>query len=211
MSALTKLFHLRDPTRRHQWAAPAALLLAFALTLPAAALAQHAGGPHGGGYGHGYAGHGYGGHYQYGHDYYGHGYYGGWGGWWYPWAYGAAWYYPGYWWYGAPYYYGYDAYYRGSPYAYEVVPAPGERAGAAAGSGRAAAVSTELFAYPMKHQTTAQQSQDRYECHRWAADQTGFDPTQANGGVSANEASAKRDEYVRAETACLAGRGYSVK
>jgi hypothetical protein len=48
---------------------------------------------------------------------------------------------------------------------------------------------------------------DKFECHRWAAGQTGFDPTQVGGG----SAPGKRADYFRAQAACLEGRGYSVK
>ena len=34
-----------------------------------------------------------------------------------------------------------------------------------------------MFIYPAKGQSQAQQNQDRYECHSWAVHQTGFDPT----------------------------------
>jgi hypothetical protein len=65
--------------------------------------------------------------------------------------------------------------------------------------------------YPRSGQSAEQQARDRYECHRWAADQTGFDPTRPDGGVAVGDARAKRSEYFRAMTACLEGRGYSVK
>ncbi|MDE2250193.1 MAG: hypothetical protein KGL25_02140 [Gammaproteobacteria bacterium] len=70
--------------------------------------------------------------------------------------------------------------------------------------------STELYAYPKNGQNREQQATDRYECHRWASDQSGFDPTQPLGGVSSADADAKRDAYQRAQRACLEGRGYSV-
>jgi hypothetical protein len=112
------------------------------------------------------------------------------------------------WFGGIPYYYANDAYYvwQDSGHGYEVVdPPPG------------AIASTEgpptqdLFLYPRNGQSAEQQGRDRYECHRWAADQTGFDPTQPLGGVPGEEARGKRGEYQRAMTACLEGRGYSVK
>jgi Glycine zipper len=34
-----------------------------------------------------------------------------------------------------------------------------------------------MFIYPARGQSQAQQNQDRYECHSWAVQQTGFDPT----------------------------------
>jgi hypothetical protein len=59
--------------------------------------------------------------------------------------------------------------------------------------------------------STEQQSRDRYECHRWAVSQTGFDPTQSQGGVSESQVGTKRSDYMRAITACLEGRGYTVR
>jgi uncharacterized protein involved in type VI secretion and phage assembly len=60
--------------------------------------------------------------------------------------------------------------------------------------------------YPKDGQTQEQIGKDKYECHKWAVSQTGFDPTQA-GGSAPN----RRMDYIRAQTACLEGRGYSVK
>jgi hypothetical protein len=45
-----------------------------------------------------------------------------------------------------------------------------------------------LMIYPSKGQSQQQQSRDRYECHTWAVQQTGFDPTNpqmAQSSVSA--------------------------
>jgi YmgG-like glycine-zipper protein len=131
----------------------------------------------------------------------------------------------------------------------------------------------DLYIYPNKGQSAEQQSRDRYECHSWAVQQTGFDPTQAQatpstppprggvfkgaargaavgavggaiggdagkgaaigaatGGVvggmrqrqqargqqqaQANEAAQQQSAYAaytRALSACLSGRGYTVK
>ncbi len=112
------------------------------------------------------------------------------------------------WFGGVPYYYANDAYYvwRDQERSYEVVEPPGE-----------ATASTDppqpedVFMYPRNGQSADQQAQDRYECHRWGADQTGFDPTRPDGGVASGDARAKRGEYFRAMSACLEGRGYSVK
>jgi opacity protein-like surface antigen len=61
-------------------------------------------------------------------------------------------------------------------------------------------------------QTEKQQWADRYECHRWAKDQSAFDPTsRPPDGVTPNEITSRRDQYRRAFTACLEGRGYSVQ
>ena len=38
----------------------------------------------------------------------------------------------------------------------------------------------QLFTYPAKGQSPEQQSRDRYECHSWAVQQTGFDPSNPN-------------------------------
>ena len=54
-----------------------------------------------------------------------------------------------------------------------------------------------------------QQKHDRDECRHWAINESGFDPSQPPGDPRAAEA--KRDGYLRAETACLQGRNYSVK
>jgi Glycine-zipper domain len=35
-----------------------------------------------------------------------------------------------------------------------------------------------VIAYPMRGQSQEQQNRDRYECHVWAVQQSGFDPTQ---------------------------------
>jgi hypothetical protein len=40
-------------------------------------------------------------------------------------------------------------------------------------------LASDLFIYPKKGQSQAQQDKDRFECHSWAVTQTGFDPTRA--------------------------------
>ncbi len=64
---------------------------------------------------------------------------------------------------------------------------------------------------PQKGQSEDQQRQDRYECYRWAVGQTGFDPTQPRGGVTADRVLSGRSDYQRAMTACLEARGYLVR
>jgi hypothetical protein len=59
----------------------------------------------------------------------------------------------------------------------------------------------QLFVYPRQGQTTEQQNRDRAECNSWAAGQTGRAPSGA--GMDPN--------FVRALSACLDGRGYTVK
>jgi len=41
----------------------------------------------------------------------------------------------------------------------------------------ALAQSNDIYIYPARGQSQAQQNQDRYECHSWAVNQTGFDPS----------------------------------
>ncbi|HTR01037.1 MAG TPA: DUF6515 family protein [Candidatus Acidoferrum sp.] len=109
---------------------------------------------------------------------------------------------------GVPYYYANDAYYLWSPQqnGYVITEPPANAETIATST-----VNDDLYVYPTKNQTEAQQSTDRYECYRWAADQTGFDPTQPPKNLGAADMDAKRANYHRAETACLQGRGYSVK
>jgi hypothetical protein len=38
------------------------------------------------------------------------------------------------------------------------------------------ALAQQLFIYPQRGQSPQQQQQDRFECHQWAVQQTGFDP-----------------------------------
>ena len=66
-------------------------------------------------------------------------------------------------------------------------------------------VDQDLFVYPAQGQSEQLQADDRYACHRWAVQQTGYDP------IDATYSSDKRTDYTRAITACLTGRGYSVK
>jgi len=39
------------------------------------------------------------------------------------------------------------------------------------------ALGSDVIIYPAKGQSPEQQNRDRYECHTWAVQQTGFDPT----------------------------------
>jgi hypothetical protein len=42
----------------------------------------------------------------------------------------------------------------------------------------------DIYAYPAKGQSQAQQDRDRYECHSWAVKQTGFDPSRSQAAAS---------------------------
>ena len=107
---------------------------------------------------------------------------------------------------GAPYYYANNAYYMRQGPGYVVVAPP---AGQAVEQQQASA--DELYSYPTRGQSEQQQANDRYACHEWATGQTGFDPTRPLGGVPETESAQKRADYRRAMTACLEGRGYSVR
>jgi hypothetical protein len=63
----------------------------------------------------------------------------------------------------------------------------------------------KLYVYPAAGQSEAQTADDRYQCHLWAADQSGHDPTLGAG--SRDDA----ENYTRAFTACMEGRNYVVK
>ncbi|MGH8220570.1 MAG: DUF6515 family protein [Steroidobacteraceae bacterium] len=116
-----------------------------------------------------------------------------------------------------PYYYADDVYYtyRGPGLGYEVVAPPADANVSAQqgpqGAAPNAPPSSGLFIYPKNGQSEQQQAQDRYECHTWAQSQTGFDPTAPNGGVAPDQTAGTHADYDRAMSACLEGRGYTVK
>lgn len=106
---------------------------------------------------------------------------------------------------GIPYYYANEVYYTHSGSGYVVVEPPKEDVS------QAPPPVEQMFVYPRLGQNEHQRADDRYACHRWAAEQTGFDPTQPPGSVSANQRIERRADYQRAMGACLDGRGYTVK
>ena len=129
---------------------------------------------------------------------------GGYWGWWAPWAVigGAA--------VLAPYYY--DPYYY-SPY-YEPTPVVDqEQPSVYVQSAPSVSPSTveRIFIYPRKGQSEELQAKDRYECHRWGVSQTGYDPTQPTSGMPVTQLNQMRADYKRAMSACLDGRGYTMK
>lgn len=69
--------------------------------------------------------------------------------------------------------------------------------------------SDDLYIYPGRGQSERQQRNDRFECHEWAAEQTGYDPTVAGGGSGYSPT--RRGDYLRAMSACLEARGYTVR
>lgn len=106
---------------------------------------------------------------------------------------------------GIPYYYANDVYYAQTTGGYMVVEQPNGEIKESVPSGK------QLFIYPHKGQTEKQQSDDRYECHRWAVGQTHYDPTQPPAASTEGGLSQTREDYDRAMGACLEGRGYTVK
>ena len=139
--------------------------------------------------------------------------------------------YATFWWGGYPYYYWNNLYYTWSPgyngyvvtdpppvaqYSDPTTGEPGfdpnsvtaepedDSGSAQPDSANTGGGSGEVYIYPRNGQTDQQMANDRYECHAWAANQTGFDPTrQQNQGDP--------QEYRRAMVACLDARGYSAR
>lgn len=109
---------------------------------------------------------------------------------------------------GLSYYYANSVYYRElSQGGYEVVPPPTPLAGPVTSAGP-----SKDFVYPSRGQSAQQQATDEYDCHRWAVSQAGFDPTAAATGQSVTSADpGRRGDYARARSACLEGRGYTVR
>ena len=121
---------------------------------------------------------------------------------------------PGYyttvWFGGIPYYYANSVYYQWLPDQREyIVSSPPDEA-ALSTQAPEASTADELFIYPKNGQGEQQQATDRYECHKWASDQIGYDPTQPAGSLAADQIADRRGGYFRAMTACLESRGYSV-
>lgn len=118
------------------------------------------------------------------------------------------------WFGGTPYYYANETYYvyRGPARGYETVePPPGDPSRTSNDDSGNASPADEVFVYPKSGQSEEQTSKDRFECHEWARRETHFDPTETGGGVRDDERESARSSYFRAMTACLEGRGYSVK
>jgi hypothetical protein len=122
-------------------------------------------------------------------------------------------YYSTVWFGGVPYYYADNVYYTWQPdqNGYAVADPPDNADAPSPPPAQAPADSGQgdLIIYPKNGQTKEQQAADQFECNNWAKGQTGFDPTQPAGGVAGNP-DAARNNYDRAMSACLQGRGYQV-
>jgi hypothetical protein len=99
---------------------------------------------------------------------------------------------------GTPYYYANSVYYLRSPEGYVVVESPpatevvtqpsfNEVVELPANQRLAEAPAEAPFVYPRLGQTEQQTAKDRYECHRWAVSQTGYDPTITSASVPADK------------------------
>jgi hypothetical protein len=142
-----------------------------------------------------------------------HGYY--WGGFWPGFAIGGLlgwglsphYYYPRYYNYPPPaYYYPPPTYYYsapspGNPPLTNVTPPPPPMPES---GGR-------LFIYPRQNQSEERQVLDREECHKWAVGQTGLDPGKPLSGSPDAQTIQKSGEYLRAISACLDAKGYTVR
>ena len=97
------------------------------------------------------------------------------------------------------YFYFSGTYYRQIPTGYEVTekPAEAEKVLSTAGSDK-------LIVYPAGGQPEELVKRDRYECHAWAAKETGYDPSSLDADP------AYRSDYHRGLRACLAARNYVV-
>jgi hypothetical protein len=120
---------------------------------------------------------------------------------------------------GVPYYYADSVYYTAQPdqSGYVVASPPADAGAPAPDAGDAGqpapppqAAPMDFIIYPKNGQSKDQQAADEYECHNWARGQSGFDPTQADGGVAGGDADRAHSYYDRAMSACLQGRGYQI-
>jgi hypothetical protein len=91
-------------------------------------------------------------------------------------------------------YYTYDR----SRAGYVVTPSP-------YGEEEETAADQDIFVYPAQGQSETQLADDRYACHRWGVKESGYDPLDDEYNRD------RRANYTRAMTACLEGRGYTVK
>jgi hypothetical protein len=121
-------------------------------------------------------------------------------------------YYSTVWFGGNPYYYADNVYYTWQPEqnGYVIVDPPANSDQPSTAPENAASPADDLIIYPKNGQSKDQQAADQFECHGWAKNQTGFDPTQPGGGVQSGDIDRIRSNYNRAMSACLQGRGYQV-
>ena len=68
-----------------------------------------------------------------------------------------------------------------------------------------------MFIYPRQSQNEEQQNKDFDACHNWAVGQTGFDPSKPPDGAPNAQTIQKSSDYLRAISACLDARGYTLR
>jgi len=107
------------------------------------------------------------------------------------------------------YYYANGVYYIWRPDldTYEVV----EKPITPKDSDKISSMTDKLFVYPKQGQSKNQQEDDRFACYQFGVKESGYDPVQPPSGENAGNLSKKREDYRRAEKACLEGKGYSVQ
>lgn len=117
------------------------------------------------------------------------------------------------WFLGIPHYYANDVYYTGTPGGYIVVDPPSaDISEMPPDEGNDEDFDdTRMFIYPRHDQNEEQQAFDRYECHQWAVEQTGYDPITLSPEVPTNQIKLKRSDYQREMSDCLDSRGYTAR
>lgn len=117
------------------------------------------------------------------------------------------------WFHGIPYYYSNETYYTSTPGGYVVAePPPGDVSETPPEPGEEEYTDDDkMFIYPRNGQSQEQQDADRYECHKWASEQTSYDPTKIPPDMPHEKIMQQRSDYQRAMAACLDGRGYTAK
>jgi len=68
-----------------------------------------------------------------------------------------------------------------------------------------------MFIYPRQSQSEEQKAKDFDACHSWAVGQTGFDPSKPPPGRPDAPTNQKSSDYLRAISACLDARGYTLR
>jgi hypothetical protein len=97
-------------------------------------------------------------------------------------------------------------YYYPPPYYYSPPP-EGNQSPPAASQGS----ENRMFIYPRQGQSEEKQAMDFDECHLWAVNQTDFDPKKPPEGAPKAQNIQKSKDYLRAISACLDARGYTLK
>jgi hypothetical protein len=69
----------------------------------------------------------------------------------------------------------------------------------------------QMFIYPRQGQSEKQKAEDFEACHGWAVGQTDFDPSKPPAGRPDAQTIPKNSDYLRAISACLDGRGYTLR